>query len=134
MKLKKKKNIRLGWIFFLVCFVFAAVLARLVHLQVFLSPEYSKKVKRQSSGQQKIPATRGLIYDRNGMIVANNIELQSLSAWPKNKQEVKNIALFLEEFFELPQESAVKKYNLAPQKFSWIKRKQIGRASCRERV
>ncbi len=123
MKLKKKKNIRLGWIFFLVCFVFVSVLARLVHLQVFLSPEYSKKVKRQSSGQQKIPATRGLIYDRNGMIVANNIELQSLSAWPKNKQEVKNIAIFLEEFFELPKGSAVKKYNLAPQKFSWIKRK-----------
>ncbi len=123
MKLKKIKNIRLGWVFFLACFVFAVVLGRLVHLQVFLSPEYSKQVERQSSGQQEIPADRGLIYDRNGMIVANNIERQSLSAWPKNKSEVKKIASFLENFFDLPKGTAIKRYKLAPLKFSWIKRK-----------
>lgn len=122
MKLKKKKNIRLGWVFFLACFTFAAVLGRLIHLQVFLAPKYNKIVKIQSSGEQVIPAIRGLIYDRNGMIVANNIELQSLSAWPKNEKEVKKISVFLEDFFDLPNGTAVKKYKLAPLKFSWIKR------------
>lgn len=123
MKLKKKKNIRLGWVFFAVCFVFTVVLGRLVHLQIVLSPKYSKIVEGQSSDTQDIRAKRGLIYDRNGMIVANNIELQSLSAWPKNKTEVKKVASFLEDFFDLPKGSAVKKYKLAPRKYSWIKRK-----------
>ena len=123
MKLNKIKNIRLGWVFFIACFTFVAVLGRLIHIQIFLSPEYSKIVRRQSEGQQKIPASRGIIYDRNGLIVANNIELQSLSAWPDNKKEVNEIAAFLEDFFDMPKGSAIKTYNLAPQKFSWIKRK-----------
>ena len=123
MKLKKIKNIRLGWVFFFTCFTFVAVLGRLVHIQIIHASDYDKIVRRQAEGTQKIPASRGIIYDRNGLIVANNIELQSLSAWPKNKAEVKEIANFLEDFFDLPKGSAIKTYNLAPQKFSWIKRK-----------
>ncbi len=122
MKLKKKKNIRLGWVFFFVCFVFASVLARLVHLQIYLAPEYRKKVQIQAEGTQTIQASRGLIYDRNGMIVANNIESQSLSAWPNDKQEVKEIASFLEDFLNLPKGTAIKKFNLGVHHYSWIKR------------
>ena len=123
MKRLNKKNIRLGWLFFIVCFAFAAVLGRLIHLQIILSPKYSKIVTDQSSGEQEIPAARGLIFDRNGMVVANNVILNSLYAWPTSKTEVEHTAEYIENFFGLPKGTAEKKYKLGIHKFSWIKRK-----------
>lgn len=123
MRRSGKKNIRLGWIFFITCFAFAAVFARLIHIQIILGSNYEQIVKKQSSGELNLPATRGLIYDRNGMVVANNVVLNSLYAWPTSQKEVRHVAEYIEDYFHLPKGTAVKEFKLSVNHFSWIRRK-----------
>ena len=110
MKRPANDRIRLGVILVLVCLTFGIVISRLVHIQVFRSDAYSAVVDKQSSGKHAIKASRGVIYDRNGMVVASNVILNSLYAYPTNQQELKNIAIYLERFFNLQQGTAIKKY------------------------
>ena len=123
MTAKPKRNIRLAWMFVIACLAFAAVFARLVHLQIFLHSSYSKKVAIQTSGNMKIKPPRGIIYDRNGLVVANNIVLQALSAYPTTNQEVEHVGKYLDSFFKMPPGTAKRKYNLRKNQYSPIQRK-----------
>jgi len=116
-------RVRLGIILVLVCFTFCAIVGRLVDIQIFRSDAYSAIVDKQSSGKHEIKASRGILYDRNGMVVASNVILNSLYAYPTNKKELNNVASYLENFFNLKKGTAIKKYRLAVNRFRWIKRK-----------
>ncbi len=122
MKRTKLEKIRLGFIFVLVVTFFLVALTRLVHLQIVHGARYKNIVERQSSGKVAIPAARGLIYDRSGQLLASNVYAPSLYASPSSKKELEAVAGFLDEQFGLKQGTSTKKYNLAVNKFSWIKR------------
>jgi len=123
MKRTRQEKIRLGLIFVLVIGFFSVVAARLVHLQIVLSPAYSEIVSRQSSGKVSIPASRGIIYDRNGRVVANNVTLASLYAYPQSTRELRSVTEYVEKLFGLEKGTAQKKFGLAVKKFRWIKRR-----------
>ena len=122
MKRTHQEKIRLGLILVMVCLFFGVVAVRLVHLQVVLGNDYSEIVARQSSGTLPIPASRGILYERNGRVVANNVVLKSLFAYPASKEQLWQVAAYIEKVFNLPRGSAVKKYNLDVKRFRWIKR------------
>jgi len=122
MKRTRQEKLRLGLLFVIVCCFFAAVFGRLVHLQIFLSPVYGQIVQKQSSGTVPIPASRGIVYDRNGKVVANNVYKCSLYAYPRDGLELKQVAAYVEKRFELAPGSAVKKFGLGVKRFRWIKR------------
>ncbi|UCD64706.1 MAG: PASTA domain-containing protein [Candidatus Zixiibacteriota bacterium] len=122
MKRSRQEKLRLGLLFVLVCFFFAVTVARLVHLQIFLSPQYSEIVRRQSSGTVAIPASRGIVYDRNGKVVANNVSRFSLYSYPRDDTELREVARYLEKCFSLKPASAARKYGLESRRFRWIKR------------
>lgn len=107
----------------LMALTFAIVLGRLVHLQVFLSDDYRAIVKKQSTGRVDIPADRGIIYDRNGKIVAHNVYLSSLYAYPEDERQVARVAKYVEKTFGMAAGTARKSCGLAPGRFRWIKRK-----------
>lgn len=123
MRRTRRERFRLGTVFAAVCLLFAAVLARLVHLQVFCHPEYRAIVEDQSSAKVEIPAARGVICDRAGRIVANNVEQASLYAYPLSKREVDAVGRYLEDLFRLRRGTAVSRYRLAPKRFRYIKRR-----------
>ena len=122
MKRTRQENVRLGIFFFLVCCFFAIVIARLIHLQILESSRYSEIVKRQSSGTVPIPASRGIIYDRNGKVVANNITRHSLYAYPRDASELNRVAAYVERLFDLKAGTARNRFGLAVKRFRWIKR------------
>ena len=74
MKRTKQESFRFGVLLSLMALFFLVVVARLVHLQVFESARYSEIVDRQSSGRVAIPAARGMIYDRQGRLVASTAQ------------------------------------------------------------
>ncbi len=122
MKRTRQEKLRLGLLFVLVCLFFAVIVTRLVHLQVLLSPKYSEIVTRQSSGKVPIPASRGIIYDRSGKVVANNVSRLSLYAYPRDKAEMRHVAAYVEQVLGLQKGTAVKRFGLEPKRFRWIKR------------
>jgi cell division protein FtsI (penicillin-binding protein 3) len=122
VKRTRQERFRLGVLFVLVCTFFIVAAARLGHLQVLLHPQCSRIVQQQSTSTVSIPAERGLIYDRNGTIVANNVTVSSLYAYPVGNDQLRNVCNYLERLFNLRRGSARKKFGLASQKFRWIKR------------
>ncbi|UCE23902.1 MAG: PASTA domain-containing protein [Candidatus Zixiibacteriota bacterium] len=122
MKRTKQEKLRLGLFFVLVCGFFAIAAGRLVHLQIILSPKYSAIVDGQSSGKLPIPASRGIIYDRSGRVVANNVMKSSLYAYPTSETELRQVAAYVEKVFGLERGTARRKYGLSVERFRWIKR------------
>jgi cell division protein FtsI (penicillin-binding protein 3) len=122
MKRTRQEKIRLGLFFVLICCFFAVTVARLAHLQVLLYPTYSEIVDKQSSGTVSIPASRGIIYDRNGRIVTKNVTKLSLYAYPTDMRELKQVAAYLERLFNFEPGSAIKRYGLSIKRFRWIRR------------
>jgi len=122
MKRTRQERFRLGVLFVLVCGFFLVIVIRLVDFQVLLHPQYSRIVEGQTGGKVAIPAERGIICDRNGTIVADNISVSSLYAYPVGQDELKNISHYLERLFQLKRGTARKKFSLASERFRWIKR------------
>lgn len=123
MRRSHQEKVRLGVLFVALCLFFTLALSQLVHLQVFLSSKYGKIVRNQSSGVIPIPASRGLIYDCKGKIVANNVFVSSLYANPINSKELRRDAAYLGKIFNLKPKTAIKRFGLAVNRFRWIKRR-----------
>lgn len=66
----------------LLVFIFLALLlllARMAYLQVFQYDHYSQKSETNRTSVEVLPPIRGLIYDRNGQLLAENQPSHSLS-------------------------------------------------------
>jgi len=122
VKRTRQERIRLGVLFVLMGLFFAAVIGRLIYLQILKGPEYSQVVERQSSGKVAIPAERGLVYDRYGNLVAKNVTRHSLYAHPDSKKQTGEVAAYLDRLLDLRRGQALKKYRLEENRFRWIER------------
>ena len=87
----KDIHIRIRLFFVIVIILFLTIIAKVIYIQVF---EYDKLKKLSSdlwSRNLPIEADRGKIYDRNGVVLADNITTTSLVLIPnqiKNKEKV----------------------------------------------
>ncbi|MCB2229726.1 PASTA domain-containing protein [bacterium] len=122
MKRTRSQRIRLGVLLILMGLFFAAVTARLTHLQIFQNERYSRIVERQSGGTIGIPAPRGVIYDRRGQVVAKNEIASSLYAYPTSQSQINRIGAYLDRLFDYKKGTAAKKFSLRVRRFSWIDR------------
>ena len=68
------------------------ILFRLVQLQIFDSDKYKLRSMNNTIRTQPLPATRGLIYDRNNQILAENPPVFQLEMIP---EQIKDIELTL---------------------------------------
>ncbi len=68
------KVIKRGWILLLIVgLLFGALLMRVLILQTAGYDRYQQKVLEQMTTESRVNATRGNIYDRNGVLLATNI-------------------------------------------------------------
>ncbi len=85
MKFVPPKKVGRGRFIFLkliFTLLFLVVLGRLFQLQVLDSSEYQEIAKRQYELQTELPASRGVVYDRNGNILISNTQFVSFAADP----------------------------------------------------
>ena len=79
---KGNMQVRVVTVAVLVAVVFAILGARLWHLQVLSSEDQSDRARETIQKEIKIPAQRGVIYDRNGKVFANNIPGMNVTVIP----------------------------------------------------
>ena len=72
------EKVRLGAMLVTIGLFFAIAAFRLAQFQLIWSGQYQEVVARQSGGKVAIPAERGMIYDRQGRLVAKNVSCASL--------------------------------------------------------
>ena len=80
--IRAKKNAR-----FLACILIAAtvaVIARLVNIQIIHADEYKKYATASQWNEETISATRGVIYDANGNVLAQSAKAWKIYLIPEN--------------------------------------------------
>lgn len=75
---------RLFVVFAVIIGVVAVLLARLLSLQVFGSQQWIDAAVENYTKNISTPAERGIIYDRNGFILARNVASYNISITPAN--------------------------------------------------
>lgn len=68
----------------LVAVVFLVLVARLWYLQVLTGEDFARSAQQTQTREVKIPAQRGVIYDRNGEVIANNVSGLNVTVIPSS--------------------------------------------------
>lgn len=96
----EKRNVIV--IAFVVVFVFAGIIARMVELQLINQQHYLKIAKNQYYITEQVFLPRGVIYDRNGKFIAISIPKLALYVIPKYIKDKEKTAKALSEFLGIP--------------------------------
>ncbi len=101
---------------------FILVLVRLIILQAFQHAEWSKRAEREHEKNVSIEAERGTIYDRNGTVLAMNVEVPSIYAVPSEIRNPVAVSRKLGAILNLDPRSLAKKLEDG-KSFAWLARK-----------
>lgn len=92
---------KVNFIRFGIIAIFIALLYQLVCIQVFYHEKYSALALGQRLKKEVIPTRRGMIFDRNGLKLAETIRVCSVSAVPKQIKDKKKTAEALSDVLHL---------------------------------
>ncbi|MBI1824572.1 MAG: penicillin-binding protein 2 [Nitrospirae bacterium] len=96
--------------------------SRLIFLQIFITQNLSKKAQKQHQKTVVIEGERGKILDRQGRILAANLEVPSLYAIPSMMTNPAMVAEEMALIVNEPKSSLIVKLT-EERAFTWIKRK-----------
>ena len=85
------------------------VSAKLCYLMLYSSEELSRKAKSVEQRERSIKAARGIIYDRNGVILADNQPVCSISVIYHQIKEPEKVIKLLSEKLDIPEKDIRKK-------------------------
>lgn len=94
------------------------LMGRLVYIMLFQSEYYSKKAVDLHERERSIKAARGRILDRNGIVLADNRVVCTISVIHSQIEEPEKVAAYLSETLDIDYDTVWKKVN----KYSSIER------------
>lgn len=95
--------------FFAVFFMMMFLIGRLVYLMVFCSEFYGQKAEALHERERDIKAARGKILDRNGVVLATNRSVCTISVIHSQIEEPEAVIQMLVEELELSEETVRKR-------------------------
>ena len=102
---------------------FTALAARAVHIQVLANDFYQRQGEVRFARTLALPANRGRIIDRNGLILASSVPAPSIWAIPEDVPRDNPAALKqLAKLLDMPLSSLQRKLETEDKTFVWIKR------------
>ncbi len=109
--LNTKKRIRI--MLFIVIIIFIILLIRLFWIQVIQGKRLKQMAQEQQNLDREISAKRGIIYDRNGEILAMSASSEIITINPNNipKEKKELVARKISEVLEIDYEKILKKVN-----------------------
>lgn len=81
----------------LFALMLVAIVGQLVYIQVIRGPEYAARAASAHTADITLSARRGTIYDRNGEVVASNVDATTIYVNPKEVTDPAALARVLEE-------------------------------------
>jgi penicillin-binding protein 2 len=108
---KARMQVRVVGLAALVSVLFAILAFKLWHLQVLASEDYQDSAQATQTRLVKIPAQRGVIYDRNGVVLANNQPGLSVTVIPDaiEREKLKELT----DLLDADQKSVLSRYDAA---------------------
>ena len=89
------------WSMILVTLLILLLASRFFYLQILAGEKYEKLAKINQIVRTRIPAERGEIRDRNGVLLAGNIHTKAVSIIPHYVEDLDGILVVLQDVLEL---------------------------------
>ena len=104
---------RLRLMLLIILSIFCLLLIRIAWIQLVKGDFYSQLAAKQQNLDREITAKRGIIYDRNGNILAMSASSEMITINPNNipKEKKKEVAKKISEVLDLDYEKVLKKVN-----------------------
>ncbi len=112
-------NERAAIAFIFTLLLLLIVVARLVYLQIFSHEHFATLANENRINIIAIPPTRGLIYDRNGVLLAQNLPSFSLEIIPEQIKDMETTLSELQNLVALSESDILKFRKLLRQKRSF---------------
>ncbi|GAB3774387.1 penicillin-binding protein 2 [Ramlibacter monticola] len=110
---------------------FLALAGRAAWVQVFGNEFYRKQGEVRFARTLELPANRGRIVDRNGLLLATSVPVPSIWAIPEDVERDKLKLAQLAKLLQLPLPDLMKKLEEDERNFVWLKR-QVDEATARQ--
>jgi penicillin-binding protein 2 len=75
---------RLAVVYLIIVFAFSSLLMRMINLQVIEGNRWTTSAVDNYTNEVSVPAPRGIIYDRNGYVLARNVASYNVVITPAN--------------------------------------------------
>ena len=105
-----------------IALAFCGLAARAAYIQVVANSFYQRQGEVRFARTLELPANRGRILDRNGMILASSVPAPSIWAIPEDVELDKSQLAQLASLLEMPASELSKKLDQDDKTFVWIKR------------
>lgn len=115
-------KIRANILYFCIFLIFSALLYQLIRIQILDHKKYSSLASLQQFKKLDIPTRRGIIFDRNGLKLAESIQVNSVFADPLLVKEKKKTAQVISDVLNLNKTKVTNLLN-KQKRFVWIKRR-----------
>lgn len=106
---RTRQRQRMIFVFVMVMVVMIGMTGRLCYLMLERADYYGAKALNVHQRQRAIKAARGVIYDRNGTVIAGNKPVSTISVIHNQITDPERVITMLSELLELPQEQVRKR-------------------------
>lgn len=107
--LKLYQKGKIVFLFFAVTAILTAACGRLAYLMIVQSDYYGKKAQALHERERNIKAARGKIVDRNGIVLADNRSVCTVSVIHSQIRDPERVIAELAELLELPEDTVRKR-------------------------
>ena len=105
-----------------IALAFAGLAGRAAYVQIFGNSFFQKQGEVRFARTLELPANRGRILDRNGLILASSVPAPSIWAIPEDVEATKQQLKALAKLLDMPLPELTKKLEDDDKSFVWIKR------------
>ena len=114
-----------------IAFAFLGLAGRAAWVQVFGNDFYRKQGEVRFARTLELPANRGRIFDRNGLLLATSVPVPSIWAIPEDVEHDKVKLAQLAKLLQMPLPELMDKLKDEEKSFVWLKR-QVDEATARQ--
>lgn len=114
-----------------IAFAFLGLAGRAAWVQVFGNAFYQKQGEVRFARTLELPANRGRIFDRNGLLLATSVPVPSIWAIPEDVERDKVKLAHLAKLLQMPLADLMAKLDDEDRNFVWLKR-QVDEATARQ--
>ncbi|TWO72126.1 penicillin-binding protein 2 [Caenimonas sedimenti] len=105
-----------------IALAFLGLAGRAAWVQVFGNDFYRKQGEVRFARTLELPANRGRIFDRNGLLLATSVPVPSIWAIPEDVERDKTKLAALAKLLQMPLPELMKKLEDEDRNFVWLKR------------
>lgn len=106
---KTPQKQRLLFVFAVICFCSFLLIGRLVYLMIYRADYYGKKAKAVQQRERSIKGSRGRILDRNGIVLAGNKSVSTISVIHNQLKQPERVIKKLSEILDIDESEIRKK-------------------------